>query len=159
MDYITSNVETIISYDLEAETYELKFTSRLCIDNAKRIGNSMLQNALLSWTKLMCSIRSPKVISRIGNWEIEYRTEIDLNPCLVSENILLDEGSYDHLSMDRTDWVRVRQQFLGNCRTLVLLASRTRFKASSKEILPQMKVTSKQGGDKTAESLERMKLA
>ncbi|KAI3510079.1 hypothetical protein L1887_25606 [Cichorium endivia] len=84
MDYIRSNVETIISYDLEAETYELKFTSRLCIDNAKT--------------------HRPKVISRIGNREIEYRIEIDLNPCLVSENILLDEGSYDHLSMDRTDW-------------------------------------------------------
>ncbi|KAI3724494.1 hypothetical protein L2E82_36274 [Cichorium intybus] len=73
MDYITSNVETIISYDLEAETYELKFTSRLCIDDAKRIGNSIL-----------------KVISRIGNRETEYQTEIDLNPCLVSGNILYD---------------------------------------------------------------------
>ncbi|KAI3752545.1 hypothetical protein L2E82_24579 [Cichorium intybus] len=64
----------------------------------------------------MRSIRSLKVLSRIGNRETEYRTEIDLNPCLVSENILLDEGSYDHLSMDRTDWVRVRQQFLGSYR-------------------------------------------
>ncbi|KAI3767351.1 hypothetical protein L2E82_17446 [Cichorium intybus] len=115
MDYITSNVETIISYDLEAETYELKFTSRLCIDNAKRI----------AWTKLMCSIRSPKVISRIGNRETEYRTEIDLNPCLVSENILLDERSYDHLSMDRTDWVRVRQQFLGSYRRLLKVSNVT----------------------------------
>ncbi|KAI3503444.1 hypothetical protein L1887_31885 [Cichorium endivia] len=56
----------------------------------------------------MCS--SLKVISRIGNRETEYRTEIDLNPCLMSGNILLDEGSYDHLSLDRTDWVKARDQ-------------------------------------------------
>ena len=45
---------------------------------------------------------------QIRNRGTECQTKIDVSPCLESENILLDGGSSDHLSLDRTDWVRVQ---------------------------------------------------